>query len=192
MRQGVNMVDQITQRTGQTTPKPNGGAILRNPRSIASEHIKDWDRILTILNRGHWDAARNYEGKDFLLGSATFVTGFISGSAAFTQLSEYAKGSPGSLWIQILVGAFALIAGLLGAAQTHFRFSTLAELHKKAGQKFGMLRREFDEIQEIGFPDLNQEEKGLAAFRKNWDKVEAEFPPVPERQMRRVTKEFGE
>jgi hypothetical protein len=178
---------------GVSESKPNGGVktnlTARTYRPIVSKHVKDWDRTLTVLNRGHWDAARDYESWDTLLGGATFVTGFIAGSAAFTQLSEYAANRPGYLWVQVMVGVFALIAGLLGAAQSKSGLSNLAAVHKSAGQKFGMLRRELDEYQEIGFSSMESEAVGLKAFREKWDAVESEVPPVPERSMNKAKRE---
>jgi hypothetical protein len=67
--------------------------------------------------------------------------------------------------------------------------SNLAAVHKSAGQKFGMLRRELDEYQEIGFSSMESEAVGLKAFREKWDAVESEVPPVPERSMNKAKRE---
>lgn len=174
--------------------KSNGGgpAGPGEVRQIVSKHVKDWDRILCVLNRGHWNAARYYEGWDVLLRNLAFITGFIAGSGAFVQLSDYAANEKGKIWLQVFVGVFALFSGLLGAAQSKFDFAKRVEIHQNAGQKFGMLRREFDEIQEIGFSSLELEEAGLKAFRTKWDAVEAEFPPVPEKSMKKAKKKGAE
>lgn len=180
---------------GPSDPKPNGGAtndgIARTFRPIISNHVKDWDRMLCTLNRGHWDAARSYDKWDNWLSWATVVTGVVSGSAAFTQVSEYAASGTGKVWVQLFVGAFALIAGVLGALKSKSGLTSMANMHKSAGQKFGMLRREFDEIQEIGFPSMEEEKAGLKAFREKWDAIEADVPPVPKASMDKAKREAG-
>jgi hypothetical protein len=193
------MDQQVTHAASQlpvpipSGSKPNGGAvphgIARTFRPIVSNHVKDWDRMLCTLNRGHWDAARNYDRWDNLISWATVVTGFVAGSAAFTEVATYASDKGGSLWIKVLVGTFAVFAGALGAIKAQSGFSKLAAMHKAAGQKFGMLRREFDEIQEIGFASMDEERAGLKAFREKWDAIEADVPPVPKGSMDKAKRE---
>jgi hypothetical protein len=195
-KQGSSMTSQLpvpVPPAGTPDLKPNGGAsphgIVRTFRPIVSNHVKDWDRMLCTLNRGHWDAARNYDGWDNWLGWTSAATGLVAGSAAFTQISEYAAQGTGKVWVQILVGAFALIASVLGALKSKSGLSSMANMHKSAGQKFGMLRREFDEMQEIGFASMDEERAGLKAFREKWDSIEADVPPVPKRSMDKAKRE---
>jgi hypothetical protein len=192
--QGSNATSQLPVPV-PSDPKPNGGAvphgIARTFRPIVSNHVKDWDRMLCTLNRGHWDAARNYDKWDNLISWATIVTGFVAGSAAFTEVATYASDKGGSLWIKVLVGTFAVFAGALGAIKAQSGFSKLAAMHKSAGQKFGMLRREFDEMQEIGFASMDEERAGLKAFREKWDSIEADVPPVPKRSMDKAKRDVA-
>jgi hypothetical protein len=115
-------------------------------------YVKSWARSLTILHHGHWDAARKYERINLILGLGTAITAAISGTTAFTQLQQQTGQGGITIWIQILVGVFALTAAALGAAQAFVRPSEIAGRHKKAGQKYGTLRREIELQLYLGIP----------------------------------------
>ena len=149
---------------------------------FTDECVKRWLCSLTILHRGHWDAARHFERVDLALGVATALTATISGTTAFAQLGERAGQQGASLWSQVLVGVFGILAAALAALQTFFRSSELAARHKQAAVKFGQLRRELEETRALGLPtECEKCAQVLTAFRQRWNAVDDESPPVPHR-----------
>ncbi|MGE5447602.1 MAG: SLATT domain-containing protein [Bacteroidales bacterium] len=145
------------------------------------DYIKKWLRSLTILHRGHWDAARYYEKVNILLGLAIAISATFSGTSAFSQLQQAGQGRL-NVWLQIAVGFFALIAAAFGALQAAIRPSELAVHHKKAAQKFGKLRREIELHLSLGLPLGHQKQEVLLTeFRSKWDTVDEESLPLPKR-----------
>ena len=146
------------------------------------KYLKSWLRSLTILHHGHWDAARKYERINLRLGLGIAITGAISGTTAFTQLQQQTEQGGLTIWMQIIVGIFAFTAAALGAAQAFMRPSEIAGRHKKAGQKYGTLRREIElHLYLETFADPTKREPLLLDFNARWDAVDEESLPVPQR-----------
>ena len=169
-----------------------GDLITHGTVEYDDDYIKSWLRSLTILHRGHWDAARYYDKVNFGLGIATAVSAAISGTTAFTQLQNQADQGGLNIWLQVGVGVFALTAASLGAAQAFVRPSELAARHKQAGQKFGKLRREIELHLNLGLPgEYDSRKQLLTEFRLRWDAVDEESLPIPERIYNKIESEFA-
>jgi hypothetical protein len=157
----------------------------------SDDYIQQWRRSLTILHRGHWDAARFYEKVNLGLGLATAIAAAISGTTAFTQIQNQAEQGGLNIWLQVGVGIFALAAAALGATQAFVRPSELAARHKQAAQKFGKLRREIELHLNLGLPTgHDKREQLLTDFRTRWDAVDEESLPLPKRIYDNVEAEY--
>jgi len=149
------------------------------------EMLRGWLVSLTLLHRGHWQAARFYEGRNLLLGMAAAVTAAVAGTTVFATLGD----SP-NLAVRIGIGCFGVIAAILSGLQTFLRSSQLAELHKSAAVKYGGLRREVE--QEIAFGAANPAApEHFSEFRSRWDAVDSEAPPVPSGIYQRTVRNFA-
>lgn len=186
--------NQATEKTDDSVPDSaakipagshnitGGNAITHGPSDPNEDYIKSWLRSLTVLHRGHWDAARYYDKVNLGLGLATAISAAISGTTAFTQLQSQAEEGNLNLWLQVGIGIFALVAASLGAAQAFMRPSELSARHKVAGQKYGKLRREIELAFYLGLPAQHEEkETFLTEFRLKWEAADEESLPVPER-----------
>jgi hypothetical protein len=144
-------------------------------------YVQDWLVSLKILHRGHWNASRWYEQLNLWLGVGTAICAAIAGTSAFTAFA----GSTSAL----AAGGLGLIAAILAALQTSLRAAESAALHKRAGIKFGQLRRELEEQLTIGLPPSAPERKAvLTAFRERWNSADDESPPMPKRFFVRATR----
>ena len=161
------------------------------PSDPEDDYIKSWLRSLTILHRGHWDAARYYDKVNLGLGLATAIAAAISGTTAFTQLQSQAEEGTLNTWLQVGIGIFALLAASLGAAQAFMRPSELSARHKLAGQKYGKLRREIELAFYLGLPEQQEiKEKFLTEFREKWEAADEESLPVPEKIYKSVEADY--
>jgi hypothetical protein len=155
---------------------------MNKTETFTDEYIFGWLQSLTTLHLAHWDAARFYEKVNLSLGIATTLTAAISGVSAFTQLEQQVGQQGTRLWVQIAVGIFGITAAALAALQAFFRSSELSARHKRAAQKFGQLRREFEQDLNLGLPtDYEKRKVLLTEFRSRWDSADDESPPVPQR-----------
>jgi hypothetical protein len=154
--------------------------------------MSDWIRSLTILHRGHWEAARFFDMVNLLLGIGTTITAAASGTAVFTQLSGQMEKQQVSLGVQIAIGAFSFLAAAMAALQAFFKSSELAARHKQWGVKFGQLRRELEQYRSTGLSDHVQKATELLSdFRKRWDAVEDEALPLPQWIFKREESKFA-
>src|SRR5436190_1807437 len=64
------------------------------------------------------------------------------GTTVFSSIAS----SP-QLWVKILTGIMSMAAAVLAALQTFLKYSERAAQHKAAAQNYGMLRREYEEMQ---------------------------------------------
>ena len=174
-----------------TSEKADSDTVTIHSKKDGLNYIEKWRRSLTILNRGHWDAARYYEKVNLGLGMATAITAAISGTTAFTQIQDQANQNEHYVWLQIAIGIFAITAASLSAIQAFVRPSEQAARHKQAGQKFGKLRREIELHLNLGLPSEHKErETLLTEFRERWDAVDEESLPVPKKIYDKVEKEY--
>lgn len=170
--------------------KSKNAVIITERNGNSDEFIKKWLRSLTILHRGHWDAARHYSKVNLMLGMATVTLAAISGTTAFTQLQDQTEQSE-SVNLKIVIGLFALIAAAFGAIQSFLRPSELAAQHKQAAQKFGKLRREIEMSLHFGLPTEYEKKNNLLTdFRKRWEAADEESLPVPNKIYHHVEAEY--
>lgn len=155
---------------------------MADQEQYTDRYVLTWLRQLSILHRAHWDAARFYEQVNLMLGIAAALTAAISGTTAFSRLAELGSEEEVSIAVQVFIGIFGLLAATFAALQTFFRASELAARHKQAAVKFGKLRRELQQYLHIGLPtDPAKCEALLASFREEWNAVENESLPIPDR-----------
>jgi hypothetical protein len=189
---------QATENPSTVIPDPDVSKQLLEGKIITpvstgteDDYIKTWLRSLTILHRGHWDAARHYEKVNLSLGIAVAISAAISGTTAFSQLQQQADQGGLHIGLQVVVGIFAFAAAALGGVQAFVRPSEISGRHKQAGQKYGKLRRELELHLNLGLPQvLKDREVLLTDFRTRMDSVDEESLPLPKRIYDKVETEF--
>lgn len=170
-----------------------GKVIVPGGTEKEDDYIKTWLRSLTILHRGHWDAARYYEKVNLSLGIAVAISAAISGTTAFSQLQQQADQGALHIGLQIVVGVFAFAAAALGGVQAFVRPSEISGKHKQAGQNYGKLRRELELHLDTGLPQDPLERKTLlTGFRENMDSVDKESLPLPKRIYDKAESQFDQ
>jgi hypothetical protein len=111
--------------------------ITTDKRSDIIKMADEFQNHLAVGGTAHYIAAdrrsRQYTG----LGLPVVVITSIVGTSVFATI----ENNPEVGW-KILVGIVSLLAAVLSAAQTLFRFSERAQEHKSAGAAYARLRRE--------------------------------------------------
>jgi hypothetical protein len=67
----------------------------------------------------------------------------------------------------------------------------MAEKHKTVAMKYGILRRELDEIILMPQKGKSLKPEFITDFRKRWDTIDEESPSIPEKIRERITAEIN-
>jgi conflict system pore-forming effector with SLATT domain/protein expressed in petal formation len=148
--------------------------------------LEQWHHGLRIFHRAHSRAAASYDRKNMALGLPTVILTAVAGTTVFTTLSSTSTEQ----WVTVMTGIMSIAAAVLAALQTFLRYSELSERHRTAAQKYGVLRREIEEVL-AGDPAAPLPPDFLKSFREQWDAVDAASPNLPQSIYDSVEKELA-
>ena len=111
--------------------------------------------------------------RNLWIGVPVIVIDAVVGTSAFASVA--AELIP--LWTKVAVGAASVLAAVLAALQTFFKFTERSERHKTFGAKFGAIRRELETLHASG--RAAQEANFVNVLREKLDRLAEEAPPVP-------------
>jgi hypothetical protein len=121
--------------------------ITTDKRSDIIKMADEFKNHLKVSGKAHYIAADRRSRQYTALGLPVVVITSIVGTSIFATIED----NPEVGW-KILVGIVSLLAAVLSAAQTFFRFSERAQEHKSAGAAYARLHREV-QIFELKYPE---------------------------------------
>ncbi|WP_250475880.1 SLATT domain-containing protein [Caballeronia sp. GAFFF1] len=139
--------------------------------------------VLTWIRRAREAQIRHYAMADRLsacarhLGLAVIAITALTGTSAFVSLVTLAV-SPG---LRVVVGLTSMSAAVLASLQTFLRYSERAELHRKAGARYGAVRRRLETIHVDGARE--EAMFSIDVVRDELDDIAQNAPHVPRRVM---------
>ena len=132
-----------------------------------------WLRRARESQLSHYEMANRLAHRNLWMGVPVIVIAAVVGTSAFA--SVVAELVP--LWAKMAVGAASVVAAVLAALQTFFKFSERSERHKTFGAKFGAIRRELETLHASG--RVEQEANFVNVLREKLDRLAEEAPAVP-------------
>ncbi|WP_201980424.1 SLATT domain-containing protein [Hymenobacter rubidus] len=102
--------------------------------------IQKWYDRVSATQYAHYSSSRYYSSRNLWLGVPAVVLSTIVGTTVFASI----KAERLETWAQIAVGLASVLAAVLTGLQTLLGFSTLAEKHRLAGAKYGVIGRELE------------------------------------------------
>lgn len=143
------------------------------PPGSREELVVAWLRRARESQMTHYEMATRLSTRNHWIGVPVIMISALVGTSAFASvLSELIP-----IWAKIIVGVASVLAAVLAALQTFFKYSERAEQHKVFAAKFGALRRELETIHASG--RAAQECDSLNALREKLDRLAEEAPAVP-------------
>lgn len=144
------------------------------------ELLKDWQVGVRIFHVAHSKAASYYSRKQRMFGIVVIVLTTIVGTTTFTSLeASFEPLSPAST--KILVGMISVAAVVFASLQTFLNYEGIAEKHRAAALKYGVLRRKLEAILAKEPPDTSALQQFTDTFRNEWDTVDSEGQILPQR-----------
>lgn len=138
--------------------------------------LKDWQVGVRIFHVAHSKAASHYSRKHKTFGVVVIALTTIVGTTTFTSLETSLPP-----YAQILVGMISVTAVVFASLQTFLNYEGVAEKHRAAALKYGVLRRKLETILAAEPTDANVLHQFAETFRKEWDAVDSEGQILPQR-----------
>lgn len=143
------------------------------PPQSPDELVLAWLRRARESQLAHYEMATRLSRRHLMMGVPVVVISAVVGASAFA--SVLAELVP--VWAKVAVGTASVLAGVLAALQTFFKFSERAERHKIFGAKFGAIRRELETLHAAG--RAAEESNFISVLRERLDRLAEEAPAVP-------------
>ena len=84
---------------------------------------------------------KRYTKLNIQFGGPTIALAAIVATSSFSTVGQNAER-----WLQVTSGLLSILAAVLAALQTFFRFAERAEAHRTASVRYGSLRREIEQL----------------------------------------------
>lgn len=135
--------------------------------------LQQWLSGIRIEQISHLRAAARYDHLHRILGLLVTVFSVVVGTSIFGTL-----GGSQNQKVLISIGVVSMVSAILSGLQTFLNLGQLGAMHRTAGNKFGKLRRQVEEIVAL---DENDPETSMKEIREQWDTLSEESPVVPQR-----------
>lgn len=137
--------------------------------------LEQWQKGVRVFHMAHARAT----GRLDVWGRAIAVPVVILTTAAGT--SVLSSGTDEALG-RLVTGLMSLTAAILSGLQGVLKFRERAEQHRAAAQQYGHLRRTIEVA--LATPgDAASRRTVLATIQEEWDRLDGEAPPLPERRI---------
>jgi hypothetical protein len=138
--------------------------------------LQDWHFAVRVAHKAHIKSAARADGMNKALGIPATILAAVVGTAVFVSL-----GKESGTTVKIIVGLLSVAAAVLASLQTHLHFNEIAELHRKAAGRYGVVRRELETLLAT-YTDSNPCDCAeLEPISQKWAELEATAPSLSQR-----------
>jgi hypothetical protein len=142
--------------------------------------VLEWIRRARDSQIRHYTMADRLTASGRRLGLAVIAITAATGTSAFLSLVATAVTPQ----MRIVIGLTSLCAALLASLQTFLRYSERAELHRRAGARYGAVRRRLEAIH-ASDPYLH-DIRDIEVVRDELDYIAQNAPHVPRHMMKSI------
>jgi hypothetical protein len=150
---------------------------MYDPPDDARALVLEWIRRARDSQVRHYTMADQLTARGRRLGLAVIAITAATGTSAFLSLVAIAVTPQ----MRILIGLTSLCAALLASLQTFLRYSERAELHRRAGARYGAVRRRLEAIHACD--PFMHDLRDIDIVRDELDFIAQNAPHVPRRMM---------
>ena len=153
------------------------------------QQIQTYRRNYAITARAHYLTAARMKQRHLIFGVPAVVISAVAGTAIFATLQE----DPDKLW-RLLTGGVLLVAAVLTALQTFFRFSEEAEKSVVAARRNSDLRRRLEHLK-LKYVEAPPDQRNaclmeLESYLNAFTEVAEQSPTIPPDLHERAAQEF--
>lgn len=147
--------------------------------------VRRWLFGVRVAHKAQIKSAARADHMQKLLGIPATVISAIVGTAVFASLSE----SHPEKWMTIVVGLFSVLAAVLAALQTYLGFSERAEQHRKSAGRYGIIRRQLEELLATYSDEHPCDVDQIETIGKTWSEIEAAAPTLSQSLYAKIARE---
>jgi hypothetical protein len=147
--------------------------------------LREWLRRAREGQHSHHNAGKFFRRVNYWLAVPIIVITTSLGTAAFATISSRLTDA-GRLWF----GALSILAAVLAALQTHFRYAEKAEKHKNLGAQYGGIRRQIEAILSLPYSQRGRQSDVLDEIRYKLDAISSEGDVVSRRIFKRTQEQL--
>jgi len=144
---------------------------------IHVEHLlRRWLKRAREGQHSHHQAGKRFRIANYVLAVPAIVITTSLGTAAFATISSEA-GSTAKAWF----GGLSILAAVLVALQTQFRYLERSEKHKAIGHRYGSVRRRIEAVLALPRNERGKPDKVIEEIREKLDVISMDADPVSTR-----------
>lgn len=152
------------------------------------EQARKYKKTSAVISRAHyiaWERANKLQNR---LGVPVVISTAIVGTTIFATINE----NPSIGW-KITAGLISLIAAVLSALQSSFKFSETADNHKSAGASYAAMRRDLDLyiLRHSKSDDRHVAIEELKKLNNNFNELAKKTPSIPDKLYYSAVKEIN-
>ena len=150
----------------------NASTDYQPPTSIR-DLVCTWLRRARESKVAHYEMANRLGRRAQWFGLPVILITVVVGTSSFASIAEGAVSTAA----KIAVGLLSVLATILSALQTFFKFSERAEKHRRCGAQYGAIERELEAMiaEEGSHIDANY----VSSLREKLDRLAEDSPHVP-------------
>jgi hypothetical protein len=148
-----------------------------------------WWKRAEVAEHAHFLLATRLRRRNLWLGIPTVVVTTVVGTTAFASLQDSGGAVP--QLVRILVGSVSVLAAVLAAMQTFFKFPERAERHGAAADWYAAIKRRIEQLQVLPPAEADQAAEAVQKIRDDLNHAGQTYPEIGERVWHRVATKAG-
>lgn len=150
---------------------------------VAMLHL--WQTNCRRSQIANYKAMSHFGRRNYFFGVPTVALSAFVGTSVFASLNAGSE-----VQYPIVIGAMSVLASVLAALHTFFRWGELAAKSKAAAAEYGILKREIDQILANAATGEEIGDDSVTGIRKNMDAISRSAPDLPNKIWTAATKEI--
>ena len=148
--------------------------------------LDEWRRRAWAAQSAHYRKATKLSRRHVALGVPVVVLSTVVGTSLFATINEEQLALP----VRLVVGSVSVVAAVLAAVQTFFRFAQRSDRHVLAADWYAAIRRTIEETLAMPRSARDDARKIIDGLRKDLNAVSSQFPQIGQREWAQAAAKF--
>jgi hypothetical protein len=143
--------------------------------------LRKWLHRAREGQHSHHEAGKFFRRANYWLAVPVIVITTALGTASFATITTTLSGAA-----KVGFGLLSMLAAVLAALQTHFRYAEKAEKHKNIGARYGGIRRRIEAVLSLPYDQRGKPAELVDEIRNKLDTISGDGDVVSRRIFERT------